>query len=289
MRSRIARELVAQARLGRRRRRPTRGARRVYDADELLGVVPADDREPLDMREVIARLVDGSDFLEFKPGYGADTLCGHARDRRPCRSASSATTARSTPAGANKAAHFIQLLLPAGTPLVYLQNTTGYMVGTDAERGGMIKHGAKMIQAVANARVPQFTVQCGGSFGAGNYGMCGRGFDPRFIFSWPNARTAVMGGAAGRRRRWRSSTRGKLGAQRARRSTTTRCARWARSCASASTREIARAVRHRAAVLDDGVIDPRDTRRVLALVPGHCARGRARARCEPMQFGVARL
>jgi hypothetical protein len=165
-----------------------------HDRRELLGMVPADEREPYDVREVIARLVDGSDFLEFKAGYARDTVCGHARlhghavgligNNGPIQ-----------PQGSTKAAQFIQLCDQSGTPLIFLQNTTGYMVGTAAEQAGAIKHGSKMIQAVANARVPKFTVVLGGSFGAGNYGMCGRGFDPRFIFAWPSARTAVMGGA----------------------------------------------------------------------------------------------
>ena len=166
----------------------------LFDEQELLGIVPADEREPYDVREVIARLVDGSDFLEFKARYGSETVCGHARvdgqlvgilgNNGPIQ-----------PNGSTKAAQFIQLCDQSGTPLVFLQNTTGYMVGSVAERGGAIKHGSKMIQAVANARVPKFTFVIGGSFGAGNYGMCGRGFDPRFIFAWPSARTAVMGGA----------------------------------------------------------------------------------------------
>ncbi len=159
-----------------------------------MGIVPADEREPYDVREVIARIVDGSDFLEFKADFDSDTVCGHARidghlvgilgNNGPIQ-----------PTGSTKAAQFIQLCDQSGTPLVFLQNTTGYMVGSAAERGGAIKHGSKMIQAVANARVPKFTIVLGGSFGAGNYGMCGRGFDPRFIFTWPTARTAVMGGA----------------------------------------------------------------------------------------------
>jgi geranyl-CoA carboxylase beta subunit len=166
----------------------------LYDEQELLGIVPADEREPYDVREVIARLVDGSDFLEFKAEYAAEMMCGHARlqgrlvgilgNNGPIQ-----------PSGSTKAAQFIQLCDQSATPLIFLQNTTGYMVGSVAERSGAIKHGSKMIQAVANARVPKFTIVLGGSYGAGNYGMCGRGFDPRFIFSWPTARTAVMGGA----------------------------------------------------------------------------------------------
>jgi geranyl-CoA carboxylase beta subunit len=139
-------------------------------------------------------LVDGSDFLEFKAPLAADTVCGHARIQGH-RIGLIGNNGPIQPAGSTKAAQFIQLCDQSGTPLVFLQNTTGYMVGKAAEQAGAIKHGSKMIQAVANARVPKFTIVLGGSFGAGNYGMCGRGFDPRFIFAWPSARTAVMGGA----------------------------------------------------------------------------------------------
>ena len=127
-------------------------------------------------------LVDGSDFLEFKASYAADTVCGHARIHGHAVGLIG-NNGPIQPAGSTKAAQFIQLCDQSGTPLVFLQNTTGYMVGKAAEQAGAIKHGSKMIQAVANARVPKFTIVLGGSYGAGNYGMCGRGFDPRFIFS----------------------------------------------------------------------------------------------------------
>ena len=166
----------------------------LYDASELMGIVPTSAREPYDVHEIVARIVDASDFLEFKQEYGSETVCGQARlnghligiigNNGPIQ-----------PQGSTKAAQFIQLCDQSDTPLIFLQNTTGYMVGTKAERDGAIKHGSKMIQAVANTRVPKLTITLGGSFGAGNYGMCGRGFDPSFIFSWPTARTAVMGGA----------------------------------------------------------------------------------------------
>ena len=188
---RIGREILAK--LGWARRAPRAAAPPpLYDPEELLGIVPVDYRKPYDVREVIARLVDGSDFLDFKPSYGAATVCGHAaiegrgrahRQQRPDRAAGSA-----------KAAQFIQLCCQTGLPIVFLQNTTGYLVGVDAETSGIVKHGSKMIQAVTNADVPKLTLQIGGSFGAGHYGMCGRAFGPRFLFSWPNARIAVMGG-----------------------------------------------------------------------------------------------
>src|SRR5713226_9451994 len=165
----------------------------LYDIDELCGVVPPSYKDPYDVREVIARLVDGSDFLEFKGLYDQQTICGWAEiEGEPV--AFIGNNGPITTKGSVKAAQFIQLCCQQGTPIVYLQNTTGYMVGTEAERGGIVKHGSKMIQAVANATVPQITVVIGGSFGAGNYGMCGRAYDPRFIFAWPNSRTAVMGG-----------------------------------------------------------------------------------------------
>lgn len=164
-----------------------------YDPDELLGVIPADPRIPYDVHEIIARLVDGSRFLEFKQDYGPTLVTGHAH-------------INGWPVGilgnngvlfsecANKAAQFIQLCNQTRTPLVYLQNITGFMVGTKYEREGIIKHGSKMINAVATATVPQFTVIVGGSYGAGNYAMCGRAYDPRFLWTWPNSRVAVMGG-----------------------------------------------------------------------------------------------
>ena len=155
--------------------------------------MPPSHKDPYDVREVIARLVDGSDFLEFKGLFDQQTICGWAEiEGEPV--AFIGNNGPITTKGAVKAAQFIQLCCQQGTPIVYLQNTTGYMVGTEAERGGIVKHGSKMIQAVANATVPQITIVIGGSFGAGNYGMCGRAYDPRFIFAWPNSRTAVMGG-----------------------------------------------------------------------------------------------
>ena len=192
---RMAREVIAKwhwnDKLPPRRQRPFKEP--LYDIDELCGVVPPSHKDPYDVREVIARLVDGSDFLEFKGLYDQQTICGWAEiEGEPV--AFIGNNGPITTKGSVKAAQFIQLCCQQGTPIVYLQNTTGYMVGTEAERGGIVKHGSKMIQAVANATVPQITIVIGGSFGAGNYGMCGRAYDPRFIFAWPNSRTAVMGG-----------------------------------------------------------------------------------------------
>ena len=164
-----------------------------FDAEDLLAIMPMDHKRPVDMRQVIARLADDSDFLEFGENYGPATVCGHFKvEGWPV-----GVITNNGPidvAGANKATHFIQACCQSRTPILYLNNTTGFMVGKESEQGGMIKHGSKMIQAVTNATVPQITIYCGASFGAGNYGMCGRGFHPRFCFSWPNAKTAVMGG-----------------------------------------------------------------------------------------------
>ncbi|MCF8183864.1 MAG: acyl-CoA carboxylase subunit beta [Polynucleobacter sp.] len=255
-----------------------------YPCEELMGLVPADEREPYDVREVIARLVDTSDFLEFKASFGADTVCGHARlhghtvgilgNNGPIQ-----------PNGSTKAAQFIQLCDQSATPLIFLQNTTGYMVGSAAERAGAIKHGSKMIQAVANARVPKLTIVLGGSFGAGNYGMCGRGFDPRFIFSWPSARTAVMG-AAQAAKVMEIVGRAKL----------ERAGQPPNEAALAAMSEGLRSrLEKESSVLfgtarlwDDGIIDPRDTRRVLGLCLAIVAEGAART-LHPNTFGVARL
>lgn len=164
-----------------------------YDPDELLGIVPLDTvRKPLDMREVLARLVDGSRILEFKPDYGATLVCCYARiNGFPVGILANNGVLFSE--SANKAAQFIQLCNHSRTPLIYLQNITGFMVGTQAEHGGIIKDGSKMINAVANSTVPQFTVLIGGAYGAGYYAMCGRPYDPRLILAWTTSRTAVMG------------------------------------------------------------------------------------------------
>ena len=253
------------------------------DPEEMLGVMPPDHRTPVDMREVIARIVDGSAFTEFGARYGSATLCGTARiygwpvgivtNNGPI-----------DPAGAAKATHFIQACCQAGTPLLYLNNTTGFIVGRRYEEAGIIKHGSKMIQAVTNATVPQFTIYCGASFGAGNYGMCGRGFHPRFCFSWPNAKTAVMGGeqAAGTMRMVHEM----------------RALRNGEPLDEAALDRLTAAIIENfnsqmdalhtsARVLDDGIIDPRDTREVLAMVMAICREADTR-KPNRVQFGVAR-
>ena len=283
---RIARELMAKlpwnAQLGAVSPRYFKEPR--YPTDELAGVVPVDHKKPYDVREVIARVVDDSDFLGFKDLYGPHTVCGHAS----IAGHAIGIIGNNGPIDANgaaKGAQFIQLCCQSNMPIVYLQNTTGYMVGRDAEQAGIIKHGSKMIQAVANATVPQVTLHIGASFGAGNYGMCGRAYDPRFLFAWPNNRIAVMGGeqAAGvmtiveedkARRAGREVDRATLQAQ---------------------EREIidrmdgeSQALYATARLWDDGLIDPRDTRHVLAL----CLSVVTEAERRPLKrttFGVGRM
>jgi geranyl-CoA carboxylase beta subunit len=260
------------------------GAEPLYDAEELLGIVPPDERLPFDMREIIARVVDGSDFLEYKARFGVETVCGHARIQGHAVGVI-ANNGPIQPQGSVKAAQFIQANDQLGTPLVFLQNTTGYMVGLEAERGGAIKHGSKMIQAVANARVPKFTIVIGGSFGAGNYGMCGRGFDPDFIFSWPSARTAVMGGAQAAKV-MEIITRQKF-------------ERAGDALDEASLAKMSDGMKQRldhesralfgtARLWDDGLIDPRDTRKVLGFCLDTVAEGGRRV-LRPSTFGVARF
>jgi len=164
-----------------------------YDPDELLGIIPIDAlRRPMPMREIIARIVDGSRFMEFKPDYGQTLVCGHAHiNGFPMGILANEGILFSE--SANKAAQFIQLCNHSRTPLIYLQNITGFMVGQKYEEGGIVRNGSKMINAVANSTVPQFTIMCGSSYGAGNYAMCGRSYDPRLLFTWPNSRISVMG------------------------------------------------------------------------------------------------
>jgi len=254
-----------------------------HAADELLGLFGADMKKPVEMRHVVARLVDDSDFLEFKPAYGPATVCGYAAVAG-FRIGLVTNNGPLDPAGSTKTTHFIQSCEQAGLPIVWLQNTTGFIIGTEAERAGMIKHGSKQIQALANATVPQITVQCGASFGAGNYGMCGRGFQPRFVFSWPTAKTAVMGAeqAAGTMEivlREGAARKGEpVDEERV-------AALKARIVDTFERQSDAFYTSGR--LLDDGIIDPRDTRRVVALALAVCDEAARRA-LRPMQFGVAR-
>jgi geranyl-CoA carboxylase beta subunit len=254
-----------------------------YDSDELAGLVPLDYRKPLDMREVIARVVDGSRFFDFQPDYGPATVCGHAAiDGYPVGIVTN--NGPLDPAGSVKATHFIQACCQSGTPIIYMQNTTGYIVGKASEAGGMIKHGSKMIQAVSNANVPQITLMCGASFGAGNYGMCGRAFNPRFVFAWPNARTAVMGGEQAA---MTMAIVAEAKAVRKGEPVDTAALEELKAQIVANFDGQSGAFVTSGLMLDDGVIDPRDTRKVLAFVLATCREAEAR-KLRPMQFGVAR-
>ncbi|WP_341704726.1 carboxyl transferase domain-containing protein [Ferrovibrio sp.] len=254
------------------------------DIDELCGIVPVDYRKPHDVREVIARLVDASDFTDFKPTWGSHTVCGQAAIEGEAVGIIGNNGPIDTE-GAAKAAQFIQLCDQAQMPLVFLQNTTGYMVGKEAERAGIVKHGSKMIQAVTNARVPKLTLHIGASFGAGNYGMCGRAYDPRFIFAWPNNRIAVMGPeqAAGvlaivtedkLRRAGQAVDEAMIAGMKA---------KVVQKMEGESTALFATA-----RLWDDGLIDPRDSRRVLALCLAVCREADARE-TKTNAFGIARM
>ena len=262
-----------------------------YAADELCGLVPPDPRIPWDIRELIARLVDGSDFLEFKARWGADTVCGHAAiEGYNCGIVANAGPIM--PEGSAKAAQFIQLCCQADVPILYLQNTTGYMVGKEVEQRGAIKHGAKMIQAVANATVPQLTLLVGGGYGAGNYGMCGRAFDPRFIFAWPNSKVAVMG-AEQIGMVMEIITKAKFAAtdhllDDAARKVRDDNVRMMRETLVKRIESESNALFATARLWDDGIIDPRDSRRVLAIALATCREAAAR-RLVTNSFGVARM
>ncbi|WP_417628791.1 acyl-CoA carboxylase subunit beta [Pararhodobacter aggregans] len=255
----------------------------LFPATDLMGLVPADPKQPYDCREIIARLVDGSDFLDFKPEYDAATLCGHARIEGHAIGVIG-NNGPITAQGAAKAGQFIQLCDQASIPLLFLHNTTGFLVGTEPERAGIIKHGSKMIQAVANARVPKLSVVVGGSYGAGNYAMCGRGFDPRFLFAWPNARTSVMGPAqAGQVMRIVTEA----AMQRAGAVDGAKLDALEQGTV-AMLAEATTALASSARLEDDGIIDPRQTRDILGLVLGLIATEGARVP-RPNTFGVARL
>jgi 3-methylcrotonyl-CoA carboxylase beta subunit len=232
-----------------------------YDAQELYGVIPTDTRKPFDVREIIARIVDGSEFDEFKARFGTTLVCGFSRiEGMPVGIIANNGILFSE--SALKGTHFIELCCQRKIPLVFLQNITGFMVGRKYENEGIARNGAKMVTAVATAAVPKFTVIIGGSFGAGNYGMCGRAFSPRFLWMWPNARISVMGGeqaASVLATVKRDGIEGKGG-------------QWSAEEEQAFKDPIRQQYEEQghpyfatARLWDDGVIDPADTRRVLAL------------------------
>jgi 3-methylcrotonyl-CoA carboxylase beta subunit len=258
----------------------------LYPADEIYGVIPPDTRRPYEVREVIARLVDGSELDEFKRLYGQTLVCGFARIwGYPVGILANNGILFSE--SALKAAHFIELCAQRGIPLVFLQNIAGFMVGRKYEAGGIAKDGAKMVTAVATAAVPKFTVIIGGSFGAGNYGMCGRAYGPRFLWMWPNARISVMGGeqAASVLAQVRRDTRAGHG----------------EGWSAAEEEEFKAPIRAQyetqghpyyasARLWDDGVIDPVDTRLTLALaISASLNAPVSRFPGEPTRFGVFRM
>jgi len=253
-----------------------------HDPEELLGLMPADLRTPVDAREIIARVVDGSRFEEFKPRYGPTLVTGWA-DIHGFGVGVLANNGVLFSDSSQKAAQFIQLCNQTSTPLVFLQHITGYMVGRDYERGGIVKHGSQMINALSNSKVPHVTVILGASYGAGNYGMGGRAFDTRFVFLWPTAKIAIMGprqmaGVMSIVRRERAARRGEQVSEEVEAAVTEAVADFAEagSLALYATGRVA----------DDGIIDPRDTRTVLAMALSACHSG-------PVQgasgYGVFRL
>jgi len=232
-----------------------------YDPDELLGIGSIDVRKPFEVREVIARIVDGSRFEEFKPTYGTTLVTGWAHlHGYPIGILGNNGILFSD--SSQKAAQFIQLCNKIDVPLLFLQNITGYMVGTQYEQGGIIKDGAKMINAVSNSTVPMFTVMIGSSYGAGNYGMCGRAYDPRFLFTWPNHKIAVMGpeqlaGVMSIVRRQAAERAGQVYNEEE--------DTMVRQMVIGQIEQESNAFYATARIWDDGIIDPRDTRTVLGI------------------------
>lgn len=259
----------------------TESAAPLYSSEDLLGIMPLHARRAVDMREIIARIVDGSELQDFGALYGVDTIC--------CRASINgkavgiiANNGPIDPSGAGKAAHFIQACNQLNTPIIYFHNTTGFMVGREYEQAGSIKYGSQMIQAVASATVPQITIFCGASFGAGHYAMCGRAFAPRFCFSWPNAEMAVMGAEQA------ASTMETI----ARESFSRLNKAVDEERMQAQREKIIQNFERQmdvfatsARLLDDGVIDPRSTRAVLNLVLEICADSE-RIELRPQSYAV---
>ncbi len=253
----------------------------LYQAEELYGIIPADSRYPFDVREIISRIVDGSEFDEFKSLYGKTIVCGFAH-------------ITGIPVGiianngilfseaALKATHFIELCTQRGIPLLFLQNITGFMVGSKVEAEGIAKNGAKLVNAVACARVPKITVMVGGSYGAGNYAMCGRAYEPRFLWMWPNARISVMGGEQA----------ASVLAQVTREKKKRQGEAWSAEDEKAFKAPLLEQYNQQSAayyssarIWDDGVIDPVDTRRVIAM----SLEITLNAAILPTRFGIFRM
>jgi acetyl-CoA carboxylase carboxyltransferase component len=234
----------------------------LFDEDDLLDIAQTDLRQPVDPHEVLKRITDGSRFDEFKPGYGSSLVTGWARVHGYPIGVLANARGVLFSEESQKATQFIQLANQANTPLIFLQNTTGYMVGKEYEQGGIIKHGAQMINAVANSRVPHLTIVMGASYGAGNYGMCGRAYGPRFLFTWPNAKSAVMGP---------QQLAGVISIV-ARQAAEARGQHYDEAGDEAMRAMVEQQIEAQSLALfltgrlyDDGIIDPRDTRTVLGL------------------------
>jgi len=256
----------------------------VYDPDELAGVIPTDYRTPYDMRELVARVVDGSDFLDFKPRFGVSTVCIQAEIFGQAVGIIG-NNGPIDPQGANKATQFLQLLDQANIPVLFFQNTTGYIVGTKSEQAGMIKHGSKMIQAVRNLDVPRITMMTGASFGAGNYGMCGRGYDPDFLYTLPNAKMGVMGGEQAAKT-MSMVARGKAAAMGVE-PDEEMLAQQEQMLAHVFDSQ-SDAFYTSGHMMDDGMIDPRDMRKTLGMLLETVRESRCRV-VRPNSFGIARL
>jgi 3-methylcrotonyl-CoA carboxylase beta subunit len=279
----IARRLVANLNGAKRGQRELAAPREpLFPADELYGIVPADPRQPYDVRDVIARLVDGSEFEEFKALYGQTLVCGFARIHGfPIGILANNGILFSE--SALKGTHFVELASQRDIPLLFLQNITGFMVGRKYEAGGIAKDGAKMVTAVATTHVAKYTVIIGGSYGAGNYGMCGRAYNPRFLWMWPNARISVMGGEQA------ASVLGLLRQE----AVEAKGASWSAADDEAFKAPIREQYERQghpyyatARIWDDGIIDPADTRTVLALA---LAAGLNAPPPEPSRFGIFRM
>jgi 3-methylcrotonyl-CoA carboxylase beta subunit len=279
----IARRIIANLNQVKRSYLEVRAARDpLFPADELYGIVPADPRTPYDVRDVIARLVDASEFQEFKELYGQTLICGFAHIHGfPVGILANNGILFSE--SALKGTHFIELASQRNIPLVFLQNITGFMVGRKYEAGGIAKDGAKMVTAVATTNVPKYTVIIGGSYGAGNYGMCGRAYGPRFVWMWPNARISVMGGEQA------ASVLGLLRQE----ATEAKGGTWSAADDEAFKAPIREQYEQQghpyyatARLWDDGVIDPADTRMVLSLA---LAAGLNAPPPEPTRFGIFRM
>ena len=280
---RICRDIVRKLGWGSVATSPSSFVEPAYSKEDLLGIVPADPKTPYDVCEIVARMADASEFLDFKPDYDAGTICGHMEIKgMPCGVIGN--NAPITARGAAKAGQFIQLCEQSGTPILFLHNTTGFIVGTESESAGIIKHGSKLIQAVTNSKVPKISVVVGGSYGAGNYAMCGRGMGPRFMFAWPRSVVSVMGPPqAGQvmRQVWEAQMK--------------KAGEVDENALDAAEREVVEAMEaqshalaNTARVWDDALIDPRDTRDVVAFVLSVCIEADKRV-VNSNSFGIARF